>query len=55
MERRIVEYLMLGKSANAIAAELRVCKKTVKKVREAADELGYLDGTPPPAAGLSQG
>ena len=45
MERRIVEYLLLGKSANAIAAELRVCKKTVKRVRSAAEELGYLDGT----------
>jgi len=45
MERRIVEYLRLGKSANAIASELKVCKKTIKQVRARAEEHGYLDTT----------
>jgi len=43
MERRIVEYLRLGKSANSIARELRVCKKTVKQIRKRAHERGYLE------------
>jgi transposase len=43
VERRIVEYLRLGKSTNAIAAELKVCKKTVKRIRERAAECGYLE------------
>lgn len=45
VERRVIECLLLGKSANETARELRVCKKTVKRIRERAAQCGYLDGT----------
>lgn len=43
MERRIVEYLRLGRGTNAIARELGVCKKRIKVLRLQASEHGYLE------------
>jgi len=44
MERKIVEQLILKKSFNTIACELKVCKKTVRKIYVKAKDCGFLDG-----------
>lgn len=43
MDRRIVERLRLGHGIKQISRDLHVCRKTVRKVRAQAEELGYLD------------
>jgi DNA-binding Lrp family transcriptional regulator len=48
MERNIVEKLILKKSFNTIARELKVSKKTIRKVFVMATDAGYLSGTPMP-------
>ena len=44
MERKIVEYLVSGKSFNAICRDLKVGRKRVAHIREMAREYGYMDG-----------
>ena len=44
VERKIIERLLLKKSANQIAVELNTCKKTIKKLQKMAEQAGYLDG-----------
>ena len=44
VERKIIERLLLKKSANQIAVELNTCKKTIKKLKMMAEQAGYLDG-----------
>lgn len=48
LERKIVQHLIAGHSANSISKELRVGKKRVSKVKSLAKEAGYLDSTPLP-------
>ena len=45
MERKIVQWLLLGQGPNRIARELRVSKHRVMMVRAKAEEAGYLDGS----------
>lgn len=45
MERKIVQGLLLGVSSNQLARELKVCKKTIKRIKERAQAKGYLNGT----------
>ena len=47
MERRIVEGLLTGRSANWLSEHLQVCKKRIKRIREQAQRYGYLDGGVP--------
>lgn len=49
MERRIIEGLLIGKSANELSRELHVCKKRIKRLREDAERAGYFSGVPLPA------
>lgn len=42
MDRKIVKGLRAGKSANELSRHLGVCKKTIKRVRERAEQYGYL-------------
>ena len=48
MDRKIVQYLIDGKSFNKISKELNVSKKRVRKIYSMAEGLGYMDGTPLP-------
>lgn len=55
IDRKIVEYLRLGKSGRCIEKALRVGDKRVRKVRELATAHGYLEpgaALPPPPAPL---
>ena len=44
MERRIIEGLLVGRSANQLSRELGVCKKRIKRLRQQAERAGYFSG-----------
>lgn len=44
MDRKIVQLLLKNTSSNKIAAELKVSKKRIKKVKSQAEDMGYFDG-----------
>jgi hypothetical protein len=43
MDRKIVEFLIIGKTMNVIARELHKGKRKVRKIRDLAEEYGYLE------------
>lgn len=47
MSRKIVEKLIAGVGVNEIARQLHVGKERIRKVRERAQEVGYLNGSTP--------
>lgn len=47
MDRKIVELLLLGTSQNEIMEQLRVGKRRIRRLREAAKVSGYLGGNNP--------
>ncbi len=49
VERKIIQNLVLKKTFNEISRELKVCKKTIRKIFIKAKEAGYLDGKELPA------
>lgn len=49
MDRKMTEYLISGKSQRFIIKNLEVGRNRVKKVRQLAEQKGYLSGTPLPA------
>jgi hypothetical protein len=46
-DRKIIEYLRMGKSGRFIETALKIGDKRIKRVRELAAAKGYLDGTMP--------
>ena len=52
VDRKIVELLIQKKSFNKIAKLLKVGKPRIRKVRDMADELGYLKGVELPLSGV---
>jgi len=47
LERKIVEYLMAGESLRWIVKKLKTGDRKVKRIREKAEEYGYLSGQVP--------
>lgn len=47
MDRKIVEYLLQGKSGREIMKTLHIGDRKVKKVKALAEHYGYLDGSTP--------
>ena len=45
MDRKIIELLISGKGINKLSQDLHVCKRRVRRLREQAKAMGYLDGT----------
>lgn len=45
VDRKIVEAILGGKGTNALVRDLKVGKERIRRVREKAQEAGYLDGS----------